>query len=186
MAKAKLSDVELRSQLQRFGFNPGPITGTTRGLYLEKLNKLKGGGANTTAPAPKATRPQAQAAAAQSPTPLASRTKPRQISAPVAAVVPPTTAAPLSTAYVPSQCIKITYYVYLSVDIPPPSTLSLSHISLVSLSGCFSAASVSEQHQPSRHRHSISLSRWRRVSGESCNSLHPMLRAYPYSLQQRR
>lgn len=35
------SDNELRSALKKLGFMPGPITDSTRGLYLEKLKQLK-------------------------------------------------------------------------------------------------------------------------------------------------
>ena len=46
-----LSDAQLRDQLKTYGQNPGPITASTRGLWLKKLNKLKSGQAsnNTTA-----------------------------------------------------------------------------------------------------------------------------------------
>ena len=43
MAKPAPGDAELRSQLEELGFSPGPITDTTRELYLEKLRKLKDG-----------------------------------------------------------------------------------------------------------------------------------------------
>ena len=36
-----LSDKELRSELKRVGFDPGPITATTRGLLLKKLYRLQ-------------------------------------------------------------------------------------------------------------------------------------------------
>ena len=39
----QLSDEELRRQLQRCGINVGPITDTTRHLYLSKLRKCTGG-----------------------------------------------------------------------------------------------------------------------------------------------
>ena len=46
-----LSDAQLRDQLKTYGQNPGPITASTRGLWLKKLNKLKSGQTsnNTTA-----------------------------------------------------------------------------------------------------------------------------------------
>ncbi|KAG5452454.1 Inner nuclear membrane protein Man1, partial [Clonorchis sinensis] len=36
-----LSDTELRDELKRLGFNPGPITESTRSVYLKKLLKLQ-------------------------------------------------------------------------------------------------------------------------------------------------
>ncbi|TGZ74536.1 hypothetical protein CRM22_000883 [Opisthorchis felineus] len=38
-----LSDTELRDELKRLGFNPGPITESTRSVYLKKLLKLQSG-----------------------------------------------------------------------------------------------------------------------------------------------
>ncbi|KAL2309532.1 hypothetical protein Nmel_005738 [Mimus melanotis] len=51
---AQLTDEELFSELRRFGFSPGPVTESTRPVYLKKLKKLRederagarGGGAN--------------------------------------------------------------------------------------------------------------------------------------------
>ncbi|XP_066175220.1 inner nuclear membrane protein Man1 [Sylvia atricapilla] len=53
---AQLTDEELFSELRRFGFSPGPVTESTRPVYLKKLKKLRederagarGGGANKT------------------------------------------------------------------------------------------------------------------------------------------
>lgn len=36
-----LSDAELRRELARYGVNPGPITETTRNVYMKRLEKLK-------------------------------------------------------------------------------------------------------------------------------------------------
>lgn len=36
-----LTDAELRRQLKACGINPGPITETTRDIYLRRLDKLK-------------------------------------------------------------------------------------------------------------------------------------------------
>lgn len=55
-AAAQLTDEELFSELRRFGFSPGPVTESTRPVYLKKLKKLRederagarGGGANKT------------------------------------------------------------------------------------------------------------------------------------------
>ncbi|XP_071408383.1 inner nuclear membrane protein Man1 [Pithys albifrons albifrons] len=52
---AQLTDEELFSELRRFGFSPGPVTESTRPVYLKKLKKLRederagarGGGAKT-------------------------------------------------------------------------------------------------------------------------------------------
>ncbi|CAH8494732.1 unnamed protein product [Dicrocoelium dendriticum] len=38
---ALLTDSELRQELKLHGFEPGPITDTTRSVYIKKLNKLK-------------------------------------------------------------------------------------------------------------------------------------------------
>ncbi|KER32150.1 hypothetical protein T265_01766 [Opisthorchis viverrini] len=38
-----LSDTELRDELKRLGFNPGPITESTRSVYLKKMLKLQSG-----------------------------------------------------------------------------------------------------------------------------------------------
>ncbi|TNN19232.1 Inner nuclear membrane protein [Schistosoma japonicum] len=38
---ASLGDDEIRKKLQALGFDPGPITGTTRSVYLKKLEKLQ-------------------------------------------------------------------------------------------------------------------------------------------------
>ncbi|XP_074024253.1 inner nuclear membrane protein Man1 isoform X3 [Numenius arquata] len=38
---AQLTDEELFSELKRFGFSPGPITESTRPVYLKKLKKLR-------------------------------------------------------------------------------------------------------------------------------------------------
>ncbi|KAK2512812.1 hypothetical protein Q9233_016098 [Columba guinea] len=52
---AQLTDEELFSELRRFGFSPGPVTESTRPVYLKKLKKLREderagarGGANKT------------------------------------------------------------------------------------------------------------------------------------------
>ncbi|XP_065599376.1 inner nuclear membrane protein Man1 isoform X2 [Cyrtonyx montezumae] len=54
-AAAQLTDEELFSELRRFGFSPGPVTESTRPVYLKKLKKLREeeragarGGANKT------------------------------------------------------------------------------------------------------------------------------------------
>ncbi|CAD6198179.1 unnamed protein product [Caenorhabditis auriculariae] len=47
----KLSDAELKSELVAFGVNVGPITGTTRSLFENKLRKLRSGGATLNAKA---------------------------------------------------------------------------------------------------------------------------------------
>lgn len=39
---AGLSDPELRRELQALGFEPGPITDTTRAVYRNKLRRLRG------------------------------------------------------------------------------------------------------------------------------------------------
>ncbi|PNI76906.1 LEMD2 isoform 5 [Pan troglodytes] len=39
---AGLSDLELRRELQALGFQPGPITDTTRDVYRNKLRRLRG------------------------------------------------------------------------------------------------------------------------------------------------
>lgn len=39
---AGLSDLELRRELQALGFQPGPITDTTRSVYRNKLRRLRG------------------------------------------------------------------------------------------------------------------------------------------------
>ena len=36
-----LTDAELRRQLKELGETPGPITATTRAIYIKKLGKLK-------------------------------------------------------------------------------------------------------------------------------------------------
>ena len=72
---AALSDEELRSQLCQLGFNPGPITDTTREVYLGKLKKLTASSHNgTTNPrsSPQkrggsTTQPQVQATGAPAP-----------------------------------------------------------------------------------------------------------------------
>lgn len=48
-----LSDAQLRDQLKTYGQNPGPITASTRGLWLKKLTKLKSGGVSNNATAKK-------------------------------------------------------------------------------------------------------------------------------------
>ncbi len=45
----KLNDEELRARLLKLGLNPGPITDTTRPLYLSKLRALSSSGAALTA-----------------------------------------------------------------------------------------------------------------------------------------
>lgn len=40
-ASGGYSDAELRSELKKLGHDAGPITDTTRGLYLEKLKRLR-------------------------------------------------------------------------------------------------------------------------------------------------
>uniref|UniRef100_A0A8C3RPC2 LEM domain-containing protein n=1 Tax=Chelydra serpentina TaxID=8475 RepID=A0A8C3RPC2_CHESE len=40
-AAAQLTDEELFSELRRFGFSPGPVTESTRPVYLKKLKKLR-------------------------------------------------------------------------------------------------------------------------------------------------
>ncbi|XP_049746310.1 LEM domain-containing protein 2 [Elephas maximus indicus] len=42
LVMAGLSDVELRRELQALGFQPGPITDTTRDVYRNKLRRLRG------------------------------------------------------------------------------------------------------------------------------------------------
>uniref|UniRef100_A0A8C3W2Z1 LEM domain-containing protein 2 n=1 Tax=Catagonus wagneri TaxID=51154 RepID=A0A8C3W2Z1_9CETA len=42
LAMAGLSDLELRRELQALGFQPGPITDTTRDVYRNKLRRLRG------------------------------------------------------------------------------------------------------------------------------------------------
>lgn len=42
LAMAGLSDLELRRELQALGFQPGPITDTTRNVYRNKLRRLRG------------------------------------------------------------------------------------------------------------------------------------------------
>ncbi|XP_038612425.1 LOW QUALITY PROTEIN: inner nuclear membrane protein Man1 [Tachyglossus aculeatus] len=74
MAAAPPSDEELFAQLRRFGLSPGPVTDSTRPVYLKKLKKLReegtgtgtgpppssrGGGA-TRPPSPRALRPAAR------------------------------------------------------------------------------------------------------------------------------
>uniref|UniRef100_A0A671N2R1 Inner nuclear membrane protein Man1 n=1 Tax=Sinocyclocheilus anshuiensis TaxID=1608454 RepID=A0A671N2R1_9TELE len=41
MASAQLTDEELVSELKRLGFTPGPLTESTRPVYLKKLKKLR-------------------------------------------------------------------------------------------------------------------------------------------------
>ncbi|XP_033123429.1 inner nuclear membrane protein Man1-like [Anneissia japonica] len=43
MADSVLTDAELRDELKRLGFDPGPVTASTRSLYVRKLNTLKSG-----------------------------------------------------------------------------------------------------------------------------------------------
>lgn len=45
MASGQISDAELRDRLQKLGECPGPITETTRNIYLHKLRTLTGSGA---------------------------------------------------------------------------------------------------------------------------------------------
>ena len=40
-APQQLSDEELFSQLRRYGLSPGPVTESTRPVYLKKLKKLR-------------------------------------------------------------------------------------------------------------------------------------------------
>lgn len=47
-AVSELSNEEVKSELQAFGFNPGPVTATTRQIYEKKLENLRKGGASTT------------------------------------------------------------------------------------------------------------------------------------------
>ena len=48
-APGRCSDTELRSELKNLGCDAGPITHTTRGLYLEKLKRLRSTTATGTA-----------------------------------------------------------------------------------------------------------------------------------------
>ena len=41
MTSKRICDSDLRSELKRFGFSPGPITDGTRSIYLKKLNEFK-------------------------------------------------------------------------------------------------------------------------------------------------
>ncbi|XP_061816657.1 inner nuclear membrane protein Man1 [Nerophis lumbriciformis] len=41
MASTQLTDEDLYSELKRFGFTPGPVTESTRPVYLKKLKKLR-------------------------------------------------------------------------------------------------------------------------------------------------
>nr|XP_034982488.1 inner nuclear membrane protein Man1 [Zootoca vivipara] len=59
-AAAQLTDEELFSELRRLGFSPGPVTESTRPVYLKKLKKLReeerAGGARAAAAASSKTR----------------------------------------------------------------------------------------------------------------------------------
>lgn len=113
MAKPTPSDAELRSQLEELGFSPGPITDTTRELYLEKLRKLKGEkNAQTrppsTPPATTAAGPTAPVSAPP-PQPTTQQAEPQQNGGQVAAAaeLPQTVTHPQpphSPAHAPSQC----------------------------------------------------------------------------------
>lgn len=46
----QLSDEELFSQLRRYGLSPGPVTESTRPVYLKKLKKLREERATAAAP----------------------------------------------------------------------------------------------------------------------------------------
>ncbi|XP_077194824.1 inner nuclear membrane protein Man1 isoform X2 [Paroedura picta] len=68
-AAAQLSDEELFSELRRLGFSPGPVTESTRPVYLKKLKKLReeeraGGAAATKTRNSNNNNPAAAAAAA--------------------------------------------------------------------------------------------------------------------------
>lgn len=43
---SELSNAEVKTELQNYGFDPGPVTATTRQIYEKKLEKLRkeGGG----------------------------------------------------------------------------------------------------------------------------------------------
>lgn len=180
MARAALSDEELRTQLEKFGVRAGPITDTTRELYLGKLKKLTTSKTSETAATKSGTgsnKPQFQTV-----TPPSSPRTPKQpsgleCSSPVAAAIP--ARHPGTTQhYIPSQCKKhhcicswvVLQPIFPSLPIPP----SLPPSSLISRCH-FTAATVLQQCQPPRQWHCISLPwRWR-VSSQQGHPLYSML-----------
>ena len=116
MASGGPSDAELRSRLKALGFIPGPITDTTRKLYLEKLRQLKGpemprassSGATTTSANTPATSP-APRAPVISACPVRQLTSRQENGGKKAAAVPRHACAsppapPPTSAPAPSQC----------------------------------------------------------------------------------
>lgn len=119
MARAE-GDEELRSQLKKFGFRAGPITDTTRGLYLEKLKKLNSSKTSETTATKSVTEPScSKQPQVQEVTPPPNSSPSKQpsgleCSSPLAAAIParPPSTTPVSPHYASSQCkLKNTLFV---------------------------------------------------------------------------
>ena len=117
MASSGPSDAELRSRLKALGFSPGPITDTTRTLYLEKLRQLKGpempraattsANAPATSPAPRDRAISACPGPVRQPTPRQENDRKKAAAAgPRHAYASPPAPPPTSPSPAPSQCNK--------------------------------------------------------------------------------
>ena len=110
MARAALGDEELRTQLEKFGVRAGPITDTTREVYLGKLKKLKTSETAATKSATGSNQPRVQTVPPPSSLPTPKQPSGLECSSPVAAAIParhPGTTH-VHPHYIPSQCKK--YY----------------------------------------------------------------------------
>lgn len=91
---SELSDSDLRSELNKYGFNAGPVTGTTRKIYEKKLEAFRKGTNGVSASDKRATKAQPKAVPKSTPlknntsstalpsiatTPLSARKKGRKV-----------------------------------------------------------------------------------------------------------